>query len=461
MTLTHGGLFEGYGGTTMAARAALRDLGLGALETRWVSDIKPASVALLRHRHPEVPNLGDITALFPRDPARPAADVEPVDVLTASWPCQPHSSAGKRLGEEDHRALWPEVARAVAELRPAIFLGENVARITSNGELRRVVRSLADLGYVGAWRVLGAADVHGCHRRLRCFVAAVDPAADAWRAVGWAARQPQPGHGAGADGVGSAQPGRRDRGDGLTLLPTPTTRNARGVDQRGQRTDTGGGAGPDLQTAIALLPTPKATDGTHGGPGMRTSSGSPTLPGLAMVNDSRGGRNATANRSPGQEHHNSGWTLTDVVYAGRFEPALLPTPTAQNYGTNQGGAAGRTGVVRESLDTMARNERFDTWGQYAEAIARWGCAFDREAPPPTVVGRRTGKPQLSPHFVEWMMGLPQGWVCDVPDLARRADGHRNAALSLLGDGVMPQQGAAAFGFLLAHLAQRLSSGVAA
>jgi hypothetical protein len=48
--------------------------------------------------------------------------------------------------------------------------------------------------------------------------------------------------------------------------------------------------------------------------------------------------------------------------------ALLPTPSASSYGTNRGGAAGRTGPVRESLDTMARHDRF---GQYAPAIERW------------------------------------------------------------------------------------------
>lgn len=86
---------------------------------------------------------------------------------------------------------------------------------------------------------------------------------------------------------------------------------------------------------------------------------------------------------------------------------------------------------------------------YAEAIARWGCAFDREAPAPTQLGTK-GQPQLSPAFVEWMMGLPQGHVTDVPGLTR------NQQLSLLGDGVVPQQGAAAFSFLLDQLAQRLA-----
>ena len=202
--------------------------------------------------------------------------------------------------------------------------------------------------------------------------------------------------------------------------------------------------GLNLQTAVQLLPTPRASDGEKGGPNMRGSSGDLMLPSVAVqllptptVADARNGRNATAGRSEGQEHHHSGWTLSDVAYAVN-------------------------------------------WGPYAESIARWGANFDREAPPPTQlsetylkmrakrlsgedrrpVGMRGSlkvRSQLAPGFVEWMMGLPQGWVCDVPDLAPRASGHRNAALSLLGDGVMPQQGAAAYRFLLDHLAQRLAS----
>lgn len=49
---------------------------------------------------------------------------------------------------------------------------------------------------------------------------------------------------------------------------------------------------------------------------------------------------------------------------------------------------------------------------------------------------------LNPRFVEWLMGLPAGWVCDVPGLTP------NQMLRLLGNGVVPQQGAAALTYLL-------------
>lgn len=54
-----------------------------------------------------------------------------VDVLTAGFPCQPFSVAGKRAGADDNRYLWPETIRAIREIQPAWFVGENVAGIIS------------------------------------------------------------------------------------------------------------------------------------------------------------------------------------------------------------------------------------------------------------------------------------------------------------------------------------------
>lgn len=438
-----GSLFSGTGALDMAARDVL-----GGGEVVWHCDIKPAAVALLAHRYPGVPNLGDLLAAFPvdtsadlfdehgeplddLDPARwlpVIADVPSADVVTFGWPCQPHSSAGKRLGEADPRALLRNVLRAVGHLRPRILFGENVARVATNGELRRAVRALAALGYVGAWRCLPAADVGAPHKRDRVALVAVraDAAADTLGVL----------HGEVAEGAHSLD-GERAPYGGRELLA----------------------AGP--------------------GRGGRAAGGS--APG-----EPAGGRRT----APGDAE--------DRAVAA--EVTLLPTPSASNYGTNQGGAAGRVGPVRESLDTMARRGRFDgallptptrtdgqggiravperrthdgkdhgprlrdvgamldagQWGVYAAAVARWEQVLGRPAPAPTQPSARTGGPQLAPAFVEWMMGLPAGWVTDVPDLAPRPPGHRNAALSLLGDGVVPQQLAHGYRLALADLAGRLA-----
>ena len=75
----------------------------------------------------------------------------------------------------------------------------------------------------------------------------------------------------------------------------------------------------------------------------------------------------------------------------------------------------------------------NSWGDYATAITRWEQVLGRSAPDPTEPSR-TGKPQLSPRFVEWMMGLPEGWVTDTPI-------SRAQQLRALGNGVVPQQAA--------------------
>jgi DNA (cytosine-5)-methyltransferase 1 len=85
------------------------------------------------------------------------------------------------------------------------------------------------------------------------------------------------------------------------------------------------------------------------------------------------------------------------------------------------------------------------WGDYGAAIARWEHTLGRPAPAPTQTSSK-GNPQLAPAFVEWMMGLPAGWVTDTPGITR------NEALKALGNGVVPLQAEAALRLLLDVLA---------
>jgi DNA (cytosine-5)-methyltransferase 1 len=144
--------------------------------------------------------------------------------------------------------------------------------------------------------------------------------------------------------------------------------------------------------AVALLPTPRATRG---------GSGTETMYGLGAQRDD-------SERPQGQ--------------------VLLPTPLV---GSTSLAAHGQiSGQFRRDMENaLAR------FGDYALAIDRWEPIVGRPAPAPTIDGR------LSPQFVEWMMGLPEGWVTDVPGLKR------NQQLKALGNGVVPQQAAAA----LAHM----------
>jgi DNA (cytosine-5)-methyltransferase 1 len=77
------------------------------------------------------------------------------------------------------------------------------------------------------------------------------------------------------------------------------------------------------------------------------------------------------------------------------------------------------------------------WGAYELAIRQWEAVSGNPAPHPV-----DGRGRLAPAFVEWMMGLPAGWVTDVPTIPRAAQ------LKALGNGVVPQQGAAAFRALM-------------
>lgn len=88
----------------------------------------------------------------------------------------------------------------------------------------------------------------------------------------------------------------------------------------------------------------------------------------------------------------------------------------------------------------------DQAGDYAAAIARWERTLGRPAPNPTKPGR-TGNPRLNPELVEWMMGWPAGHVTNVPGLTDAQ------ALRIGGNGVVPQQAAAATRALLHDLAQ--------
>lgn len=80
------------------------------------------------------------------------------------------------------------------------------------------------------------------------------------------------------------------------------------------------------------------------------------------------------------------------------------------------------------------------FGVYAPAVRRWE-RLTRPAPPPTETNK-SGNQHLSPRFAEWMMGLPDGWVTDVPGLTR------GEQLKAIGNGVCPQQATAALTALI-------------
>jgi DNA (cytosine-5)-methyltransferase 1 len=121
----------------------------------------------------------------------------------------------------------------------------------------------------------------------------------------------------------------------------------------------------------------------------------------------------------------------------------LPTPRASDgHGWNRHGDGGADLVTAmvDLRDSGLGDLDAARWGVYAAAIARWEVLLGRPVPEPTQPGRH-GRPVLAPPFVEWLMGVPSGWVTDL-------ELPRTAALRVLGNGVVPQQAAAAIRALL-------------
>ena len=96
-------------------------------------------------------------------------------ILTGGFPCQPYSAAGKRLGKEDDRHLWPQMCRIIREVRPTWVVGENVLGLVNwNGGLvfNEVQADLEAEGYEVQPYVLPAASVGAPHRRDRVWFVA-------------------------------------------------------------------------------------------------------------------------------------------------------------------------------------------------------------------------------------------------------------------------------------------------
>jgi DNA (cytosine-5)-methyltransferase 1 len=158
-----GSLCTGYGGLDLAVLAAL-----GGGRIAWCADPDPPIATILTARMPGVPNLGDLRTVT-------WTKVEPIDVLTAGFPCQDISAAGRRAGIEKgtRSGLWIDIVAVLRLLRPALFVVENVAALRwRHGGLHRVLGDLAHTGYDAIWRSVRAADIGAAHHRQRLFLLA-------------------------------------------------------------------------------------------------------------------------------------------------------------------------------------------------------------------------------------------------------------------------------------------------
>ena len=152
-----GSLFSGIGGF---------DLGLerAGHEIVWQVENDAYCRKVLAKHWPDVPCHSDVHNCGTHN-------LEEVDVICGGFPCQPVSTAGKQLAQDDERWLWPEFARVIRELQPRYVLVENVPGLLVRG-FSDVLGDLAALGYDAEWGCVSAASVGAPHLRKRIFIMA-------------------------------------------------------------------------------------------------------------------------------------------------------------------------------------------------------------------------------------------------------------------------------------------------
>jgi DNA (cytosine-5)-methyltransferase 1 len=123
---------------------------------------------------PDVPKWRDIRDVTAENIKNRIGGGKPISLVSAGYPCQPFSYAGKRKGERDDRHLWPEVKRVLYEVRPPWFLGENVVGHVTMG-LDVVLSDLDSLNYSWQAFIIPACAVNAVHVRERVIILAHSP----------------------------------------------------------------------------------------------------------------------------------------------------------------------------------------------------------------------------------------------------------------------------------------------
>ena len=177
-TLTHLSLFSGIGGVDLAAEWA-------GFETVGQCEWADYPTKVLEKHWPDVPRWRDIHELTAEN-FRDRTGIERPILISAGFPRQPHSLAGKRKGTADERELWGECARVIRVLKPKWILGENVPGLLSSESGRffgRILRDLANMGYDARWCMYPAAWVGAGHKRERVFFVS-NSASHRWNSLG-------------------------------------------------------------------------------------------------------------------------------------------------------------------------------------------------------------------------------------------------------------------------------------
>jgi len=138
-------------------------------------EIEPYCQAILAQRIKDghldpAPIFGDIRKFISEGYAKTYQGV--VDVITAGFPCQPFSVAGKQKGEKDERNMWPETWKTIRIIRPQFAFLENVPNLLNCGYFSTILSNLYEIGYNAKWIHLSASNVGALHKRNRLWIIA-------------------------------------------------------------------------------------------------------------------------------------------------------------------------------------------------------------------------------------------------------------------------------------------------
>lgn len=157
-------LFSGIGGIDLACEWA-------GIETVAFCEREPFCQKVLQKHWPQVPIYDDVCTLTKERLEADGIDSGTIRLIHGGYPCQPYSHAGQRRGEEDDRALWPEIARLLETIQPDWFVGENVSGHITLG-LSEVLDDLVRIGFTPEAFHIPALAVDADHERYRVFVVA-------------------------------------------------------------------------------------------------------------------------------------------------------------------------------------------------------------------------------------------------------------------------------------------------
>ena len=251
-TITHLGLCAGYGGLELGLKRViptLRSVALCEIESFAVANLVSKMEAGLMDPAPIWTDL----KTFPWESFR-----DRVDILTGGYPCQPFSAAGKRLGGEDPRHLWPHISRGISILQPRVCFFENVEGHITCG-LHHVLCDLGRLGYRTTWGLFSASECGAPHQRKRVFILAMandsgEGLEGLWECCGPKGWQAQVGH---VRGGGNSWPSRP--GEQQYAWEPPRVVNSASARQQAQRSEPNGEWGQGSTSESGQLADSNAT----------------------------------------------------------------------------------------------------------------------------------------------------------------------------------------------------------